>query len=408
MINKITTKIIILLYLKRAYSGVLNGAFMPSAGKPFIVYISRGLNNESDGLICEGAIIKPKYILTTASCVDTTITLHVVAGMQTLVLPKLWAGHQCISKRKKKIVRISKPIEFYTKKKILRTWQPPDVAVAEVDTPYDFLDITYRFHCDYIPKPIRINYEYKYQSENTTAFIYKWPDAFTTNQSVVMHYANISIISKAECTKSVQLSKNIICTKFDQSHDLNFDFFDTDEAISLDSIEHKGIGSKMDYNENSKRNENGFSDDDYDFTHINGRQFVRSGEPCQHYHGAPLTTFEGGEEILIGVGVGGTTSDDDERCQETNQFISTYSLSLFLKCVLKESDLLVSYHRLCLELTKEGYYIEEIDKNISSKVPSKKIRKKNIYRVRATKELTNYQSNKKLIGHVVNTGAPIV
>lgn len=56
----------------------------------------------------------------------------------------------------------------------LEAWSDIDIALAEVESPYDFNDTSFEVLCSYIPAPIAINYEAKYQIPGTDAIALGW------------------------------------------------------------------------------------------------------------------------------------------------------------------------------------------------------------------------------------------
>lgn len=56
----------------------------------------------------------------------------------------------------------------------LEKWSFIDIAVAQVESPYRFDDSDFETLCSYIPKPIEINLETKYQIEGIDAIALGW------------------------------------------------------------------------------------------------------------------------------------------------------------------------------------------------------------------------------------------
>lgn len=56
----------------------------------------------------------------------------------------------------------------------IEKWAVTDIAVVQVESPYDFKDESYLDDCSYIPAAIRVNFEKKYQESGVEAMALGW------------------------------------------------------------------------------------------------------------------------------------------------------------------------------------------------------------------------------------------
>ncbi|KAH9636509.1 hypothetical protein HF086_017675 [Spodoptera exigua] len=317
------------------------------------------------------------------------------------------------SKRRRRSICDSPPIQraYELKYEEIEKWSYIDIAVVKVESPYDFQDKSFAELCSYIPVPIIINYETKYQEPGVDGIVLGWGHQSKWRQ---LHYAPILIQNKEDCKKEYAvykgmdqvIDKYMICTfekgnindagetivkappraqgcKFSPNGLRTFD------GVSCENV--NSLGDDMDLVENTRKN-NGLLNNrtanakvDKKSNNVNnkimngstvekgslninnlGRMNTRRNGICQNDHGGPMVTWVGAHEVLIGVASVFKITEALE-CIGPYLFTSTQCNGAFLDCILRSDPEKTDTMRraICDNATSAGF--ELIEKKISWK-----------------------------------------
>ncbi|CAH1641528.1 unnamed protein product [Spodoptera littoralis] len=304
----------------------------------------------------------------------------------------------------------------------IEKWSYIDIAVVKVESPYDFADKTFEEKCSYIPAPIIINYEMKYQEPGVDAIVLGWGHRAKWRQQLdpkdynqeKLNYAPTLIQNKEDCKKEYEVYKGMdqiidnymICT-FEKGN-IN----DAGETIVKSPPTAQGCLPKssrlrgyegascesanppdqeMLLVENTRKDNvvlknmtakvrvnlkpdvvndeivNGSRVEKDSLNVSNSRRMnTRRHGICQNDHGGPLVTWVGSHEVLIGVAsVFKITEDLD--CIGPYLFTSTQCNGAFLDCILRSDSNVTPQMRrvICNNITNNGFKL--IERHISWK-----------------------------------------
>ncbi|KAJ8709667.1 hypothetical protein PYW08_009671 [Mythimna loreyi] len=183
--------------------------------KKYVVYLVKASISPKfySGWLCGGALVSSSLIVTSAACVTDVIHLYAVAGYSKYVKEEEINKNVCTKEKKKKVVLICVPQQYEFSYQNQAKWTFMDIAVVKVESPYNFNDESFTEICSYIPAPITINYDSKYQEPGIDAILLGWghydkyrqhPNIQNYNK-VDMHYATTLIIDKATCKNAYNI-----------------------------------------------------------------------------------------------------------------------------------------------------------------------------------------------------------
>ncbi|XP_061723162.1 uncharacterized protein LOC133529462 [Cydia pomonella] len=348
--------ILIILQLTKADRRVLEGK-EPTIDRNYVVYFIKADDSiQYDAWLCGGAIVSPWYILTSAACVEDVKHMYAIAGYKKYVHYEQLNYDACANHTKRKIIFKCLPRDYQLDYPRVERWANIDLALAQVEKPYDFNDNTYLDHCSYIPNKIEINYDNRLQEPGTNAIVFGWghvqkwrqmDDTLDYNQDFLL-YGSVKLAPKQECMEDFDndifrsiIEKYMICS-FDEGNldDAGDIIADGDNDGPENFARDCGpgalrVGSKCVYL----------------------RHFTRKRGICQNDHGGPIITWRGPKEVLIGISSVFKVDNGTQNCVPPFLYTSTHCNGEFIHCLMSSAEdgkMNEEDTRRCDALAKEG------------------------------------------------------
>ncbi|KAI8423147.1 hypothetical protein MSG28_014216 [Choristoneura fumiferana] len=289
--------------------------------KRYMVYLVQAENSKQayKAWLCGGTLVTPLYIVTSAACVEDVVHMYAIAGYTKYVPAEQLNSDACTKEKKKKVIYVCIPRAYTFAYPDVQKWANLDMAVAKVESPYDFNDESYKRVCSYIPNQIEISYEKKYQQPGVDALVLGWghKDKWRDTKDLGDHnsqdllYGPVRIQDKETC-------KSQYTGHYEQLHPII-------DKYMICTMSHGNIDSKGELIEKNMNMTDGCVD----------AYGIRSE---RNDHGGPLVTWIGSHEMLIGVAsvfrINSTTSE----CIGPYLFTSTWCSSAFLHCIVTEKE----------------------------------------------------------------------
>ncbi|XP_035442438.2 uncharacterized protein LOC118270771 [Spodoptera frugiperda] len=391
--------------------------------KPYVVYFSKAAVSPRyyEGWLCGGALVSPEYIVTSAACVTDVNHLYAIAGYNKYVKDTKINDDYCTKDRKKKVILTCVPKAYELKYEEIEKWSYIDIAVVKVESPYDFNDKTYLDKCSYIPAPIIINYETKFQEPGIDAMVMGWGHRAKWRKQLdpkdyneeKLNYAPTLIQNKEDCKKEYEVYKGMdaiidnymICTmdkgNINDAGETIVKAPPTAQGCMAKESRLRGYGGASCESANppdqelllleNTRKENvllnnktgnvkanlkpslvnkimNASTIQKDSLNVSNsrRMNTRRNGICQNDHGGPLVTWVGTHEVLIGVASVFKITEGLE-CIGPYLYTSTQCNGAFLDCILRSDPAKNDTLRraICNNITNNGF--ELVQRHISWK-----------------------------------------
>ncbi|KAH9636506.1 hypothetical protein HF086_017672 [Spodoptera exigua] len=347
----------------RPVLAIVNGTNITTP-KPYYVYLVKASLSERnyDHWLCGGAIVSKDFVITSAACVEDVDYIYVIAGYSKYVVDEELETDQCTKKMKKRVVYTCVPVSYNFDFDRLEKWSYIDIALAKVESPYDFEDTTYERLCSYKPAIIPINYDPKYQTTDVDSMVMGFGHKSLWRQhgdlenynSPFLQFSPTLIMNKKDCMKEYQVYPNMtyiieqymICTLGkgnigDGGDPINENFTKLEGCPPAGS-RRKGTDDLCeDYNDKDfnfrRKNDKIYNYTTYEYikhaAHLRYSNFTRRNGICQNDHGGPLVTWVGSREIIIGI-ASVFKINEENACIGPFLYTSTQCNSAFLDCVL--------------------------------------------------------------------------
>ncbi|KPJ05210.1 hypothetical protein RR46_04047 [Papilio xuthus] len=263
-----------------------------------------------NGWTCAGALVHSLYVVTAAACLEDVTNLYAMAGYAKWVPYEDIDVNKCTSNvktQKKKVVYTCIPKSYELDYANVEKWSSIDIGVAKVENRF-WQHNDYEKLCTVKPLRIPINFNSAYQSPGIDAIVAGWGHLETWRKpgdpkiyiQEFPRYASVRIMNKKKCKEYYKdypelqktIDKHMICTM--ESGNVN--------AAGVVNWSHPEFKDQC------------TEDND---------------------HGAPLTTWIGGKEHLIGV-ASVFRVNQEGKCAGPYLFTSTQCNGVFLDCVLEE------------------------------------------------------------------------
>ncbi|XP_073963248.1 uncharacterized protein [Choristoneura fumiferana] len=372
-----------LIKLTKGQRRIVNGEKVQE-DKRYMVYLVQAENSKQayKAWLCGGTLVTPLYIVTSAACVEDVVHMYAIAGYTKYVPAEQLNSDACTKEKKKKVIYVCIPRAYTFAYPDVQKWANLDMAVAKVESPYDFNDESYKRVCSYIPNQIEISYEKKYQQPGVDALVLGWghKDKWRDTKDLGDHnsqdllYGPVRIQDKETCKSQYTghyeqlhpiIDKYMICTMSHGNIDSKGELIEKNMNMTDGCVDAYGIRSErcMDVDEydyyvidrrtntgngtaknktngtSKNRKSNGTTTYNKGNRSRSARRFLsRKIGICQNDHGGPLVTWIGSHEMLIGVAsvfrINSTTSE----CIGPYLFTSTWCSSAFLHCIVTEKE----------------------------------------------------------------------
>ncbi|KAJ8715579.1 hypothetical protein PYW07_010061 [Mythimna separata] len=373
-LNKIAIFFFILIYRVTYGQRRIVGGENISSNKSYMVYFAKASLSARnyDNWICGGALVTAEFIITSAACVEDVRYLYAIAGTNKYVPIDNLKDDPCAYSMKKKVIFTCVPTSYEFDFDRVEKWSMIDIALARVESPYDFKDTSILEVCPHMPGKIPINYDPKYQLPGTDCMVMGWgheklfrKETDTDDHNVdILRYTSTLILDQEKCIKGYEyypkmqpiISEYMICTDGEGSiDDSGLSKDDPSKSILLDGCKERRMY------DNSSCNEQNDNDQNIDFMNTRRRvpqanrtyynyttqEYIRKAVRqrwanrtrrngiCQNDHGGPLVTWVGTSEVLIGV-ASVFQIDEHFNCIGPYLHTSTKNNGGFIDCVLNE------------------------------------------------------------------------
>ncbi|XP_045539848.1 uncharacterized protein LOC123722360 [Papilio machaon] len=343
LLFRLSCTVLILLVFKlldlRCQRRISNGHRLEKLKNYLVYFVHSDKSTTSyDGWTCAGTLVHSLFIVTAAACLEDVPNLYAMAGYAKLVPYSRIDVDKCTSRKqtqKKKVIYTCVPKSYELDYANVEKWSAIDIGIAKVETRF-IQHAEYEKFCTVKPLRLPVNFNHAYQSPGIDAIVMGWghletwrkPGDQTNYNQERPRYASVRIMNKKECKEYYkdfpELQKNIdkymICTmekgNVNAAGVTNWSHIDFKDQCTGDD-------------QNCRRN---FKESHHwNISSVNGR---RQGI-CQNDHGAPLVTWIGGKEHLIGV-ASVFRVNQEGKCAGPYLFTSTQCNGVFLECVLGE------------------------------------------------------------------------
>ncbi|XP_062532313.1 uncharacterized protein LOC105841784 [Bombyx mori] len=293
--------------------------------------------------LCGGCIVHPKFILTAASCLTDVSYVYAIAGYRKYVKTEDLDNDECTKRFRKRVLSYCIQKDYMIKMPELHWWNWKDLALARVETPYNFHDDSYLKYCSYKPNLIKINYNPEFLTPGTDVVALGWgttkyyrPEGdYTDYNEEYLRYTSTVLIDASICRVNYE---DLPYRMADYTRTM---WLCTEKAGNLD-VEGKIIRASTPVESCRRTYGNNRACDHIEKSglrrsfHIGNKtyyEFTRRNGICQNDHGGPLITWIGGQPHVIGVATTFLVNEKME-CVGPFVFTSTYCNSQFLHCSL--------------------------------------------------------------------------
>ncbi|KAJ8709674.1 hypothetical protein PYW08_009678 [Mythimna loreyi] len=350
-----------------------------SANKSYVVYLLKASLSPRnyDSWMCGGALVTSDFIITSAACVEDVRYLYAIAGTNMYVPMQNIQDNPCADKMKKKVVFTCVPTSYNFDFDRIEKWSMIDIALARVESPYNFKDTSILEICPYIPSKIAINYDVKYQNPGADCMVMGWghdkkfrkQSDMDDHNSEILKFTSTQILDQEKCLKGYEyypklkpvIENYMICTEGEGNiNDLGLT--KDQKWPLLEECQPKGKRRMDDNSDCIEQNEDDQNTDSMNFRrrlpqtnrtiyNYTTQEYIRKAAReigakrrtrrasqngiCQNDHGGPLVTWVGTTEVLIGVA---SVFQIDEHYNCVGPFLhtSTQKNGDFIDCILND------------------------------------------------------------------------
>ncbi|KAI8423140.1 hypothetical protein MSG28_014212 [Choristoneura fumiferana] len=301
---------------------ILNGREVGET-MPYMVYLRPALSPPpaDANWLCGGVIIHPRYILTSAACIEDVKHFYVISGTHRWI-PLHDKSDPCIVNGAKKAVWKCVPKSYVFDGNDFNNirWMVNDIAVVKVEEDFNFKRRIKG--CDFIPKMVSYNNQsLDLEKPGTTASVAgwgskdrygdknckkRWPERY--------HYI---IDGYMICGKDGLDSENMnqLCTE-NEVNCKEMLYSDTEEEEEENpDVKRRLIANPEIFEMNPKLNANETR---------RAKSTVVSGGFCENDHGGPLIVGHGTTAVVIGIISASLTKDITQKCYGPFLYTSVY------------------------------------------------------------------------------------
>ncbi|XP_075986433.1 uncharacterized protein LOC142983445 [Anticarsia gemmatalis] len=368
---------------------IVNGREVKSEKKYMVYLVQADIDPQNyDYWLCGGALVTRSFILTSAACVEDVQYIYAIAGYKKYVMKNDLDGDECIKNTRKKVVYTCVPKKYTFNYDRTDRWAYIDIALAKTEAPFSKNDDNFKF-CDYVPVPIPINFETRYQEPGIDCLALGWghrkvwrqPEDYKNYNEAYLRYASTKITDKGTCKDQFTelkgmdavIDEYMLCTLEKGALNEN-GTYDRDGNIDLADGCSRRDAQLGRCKEDARRRPAGvvirdksytykgktynFTSDEYVWfddgeVKLKKKRKGQVGERgggggdesekpkfagiCQNDHGGPLVTWVGPQEQVIGVASVFKVNKNHE-CVGPFLFTSTQCNGRFLNCILEANN----------------------------------------------------------------------